>query len=170
MPSSELLHRVALVRTSVLEKRIDSNIRVTRIGNLGTALAVHRVLRLLVTANVPNSPILATLMMEAIRSSEMSVLTRATWSSIPEYGMLHSHCRENPKSYTVLPSVFLLLCNCCHGKAFTEMLPSNIDVQTQTGGKQSVKSAIQMGSGVMMYIPSFMKLVRGYRHTDMMIS
>jgi hypothetical protein len=35
--------------------------------------------RLLVTANVvPNSLILVTLMMEAIRSSETSILTRAT--------------------------------------------------------------------------------------------
>jgi hypothetical protein len=38
------------------------------------------VLRLLVTANaVPNTPILVTLMMEAIRSAETSVLTSSTW-------------------------------------------------------------------------------------------
>jgi hypothetical protein len=47
--------------------------------------------RLLVTANiVPSSPILVTqMMMDAIRSSETSVLTRATRLNIPEDGMLH---------------------------------------------------------------------------------
>jgi hypothetical protein len=44
-------------------------------------LSVHR---LLVTAKVPSSPILVTLMMEALLPSEMSVLTRATWHNIPE--------------------------------------------------------------------------------------
>jgi hypothetical protein len=39
--------------------------------------------RLLVTANVPSSPILVTLMMEALSSSEMSVLARATRRNIP---------------------------------------------------------------------------------------
>jgi hypothetical protein len=32
-------------------------------------------------------------------SSETSVLTRATWHSIPEDTILHSHRRENLKSY-----------------------------------------------------------------------
>jgi hypothetical protein len=41
-------------------------------------------LRLLVTADVPSSPILVTLMMEAIRSSETSALTRATRGHITE--------------------------------------------------------------------------------------
>jgi hypothetical protein len=51
-------------------------------------------------ANVPNSPILVTLMMEAQSSFETSVLATATRRNIPGDDILHSHRRENLKSYT----------------------------------------------------------------------
>jgi hypothetical protein len=68
-----MLRHVALVRADVSEEHIASIIRVTRIGELGTTLA--SMLRFLVTAKVPGSTILVTLMMEAIHSSETLVLT-----------------------------------------------------------------------------------------------
>jgi hypothetical protein len=60
---------------------------------------ITSVLRLLVTPNVPSSPILVIRMMEAIRSSEMLVLTRVARRNIPEDGILRSHRRENLISY-----------------------------------------------------------------------
>jgi ABC-type taurine transport system substrate-binding protein len=68
MTSSGTLRRVALVRTEVSEELSASSIRVTRIGELGTTLAV--------TTHVPSSPILVTLMKEALNSSETLVLKK----------------------------------------------------------------------------------------------
>jgi hypothetical protein len=75
MVSSGLLRRVALVRTDIPEEPGASSNRVTKI--------------------------FATLMMEAPGTSETSVITRATRRNNPEDTILHSHRRENFKSYKV---------------------------------------------------------------------
>jgi hypothetical protein len=100
MPSYGILRRATVVRTDVSEERSASIIRMTRIDELQTTLALTSYRS---AANVvSSSPILVILLMEAVRSSEKSVLTTATRRNIPEDGTLYSHRRENFKSYTAL--------------------------------------------------------------------
>jgi hypothetical protein len=70
--------------------------------------APHRVFQLLVTADIAaSSLILSTLMIEAIRSSQTTVLTTATLGYIPYEGILYSHCRGNLKHYEVRIPTFI---------------------------------------------------------------
>jgi hypothetical protein len=57
MASSGMLRRVALVRTNVSEELRASFIRVTRIGELGTTLAVTSNRRALTRRNIPEDTI-----------------------------------------------------------------------------------------------------------------
>jgi hypothetical protein len=86
MAPSGMWCRVALVRTVVSEEFSAYFIRVVKIVELKTTLAVtsnrrivflRSVRRLLVTANLPSSQILVILMMEALSSFETSVLTKS---------------------------------------------------------------------------------------------
>jgi hypothetical protein len=88
-----MLRRVALVKTDVSEELSASFIRVF----------LRCVRRLIVIASVVlTSQILIILIMEELSSSETSVLIRATWRNIPENTILHSHLRQNLKSYKII--------------------------------------------------------------------
>jgi hypothetical protein len=132
-----MLRRVALVRTDVSEELISSFIRATGIGELGTTLAVTNNRHTLLS------------------SSETSVLTRATRRNIPEDTILHSHRRENLKSYVM--NTFCQL---------WDIAPWNPNVNRRFEGKYHLhlkgwKSAEQettvkqvaMGNSAQLYVP-----------------
>jgi hypothetical protein len=53
----------------------------------------------------------------------------------------------------------IVACNLCRGNVFTEPLPSNgggMHIQTHR-----LMAGVEMGSGAMIYIPSFIKIVSG---------
>jgi hypothetical protein len=66
----------------------DKNQRATNVSS--RAAKARCMLQLLVTANISSLLILVTLLMEAIHSSEISVLTRATPCNIREVSILHT--------------------------------------------------------------------------------
>jgi hypothetical protein len=76
MVSSGMLHRVALVRIDVSEE-----------------LSTYFFAACVTASVVPCSPILVTLMKEALSFSETSVLTRATRCNIPEDAILQYNSR-----------------------------------------------------------------------------
>jgi hypothetical protein len=70
-------------RRASFEVRTSLNIKKENYKSQNHFLVVRSVRRLIVIANVLSSPILVSLMMEALSSSTKSVLTSATRRSIP---------------------------------------------------------------------------------------
>jgi hypothetical protein len=130
MPFSMMLRHVALVRTDVSEDRITSFPRI--------------VFWLLITANiVPPLPIPITLMMEAIRSSDTSVHTKATRRNISQDDILHSQ------------SVLWLFSSGCHGNHLFPTSHSNV--------RTSASQQASAGS-TRIYRNSWLTLLTNFSH------
>jgi hypothetical protein len=109
--------------------RIDRKMKFL-VGEVGSMVQLSRhgvsVRRLIVTAKVvPSSPIRVTLMMEELRSSETSVLTRATRRNILEDGILYKdvvHTSEETYDVSVTEPSHLMLCKIWgfHGADYEE--------------------------------------------------
>jgi hypothetical protein len=81
MPSSEILRRVALVRSDVSEELSASIIRVTRIGELGRTLAVTRNRRTLRRNTLRNTED-GILLTECVAPTGLSGEIGACWGTI----------------------------------------------------------------------------------------
>jgi hypothetical protein len=109
-----MLGHVAVVRAEVSEDRSASIIKVTRIGGLGTTLAVtsnRRTLRRKYFLQDPHGVTSqkTTFFMDATCFPETSVLTRSTLRHIPEDGILHSSSSWRRDHRRVLVDILVIL-------------------------------------------------------------